>query len=103
MIRDPGGQGGDPTEAVDAMSAQVQDQEVFELPVINPWRQRPSREQVRFAIDLCRTELDMPQPTIDRIGEMSGYEVSRLIGSLKLMRAGRLRKAPRDRHWRLVL
>lgn len=84
----------------DAMNAQ--EREVFEPPVINPWRQPPSREQVRFAIDLCRTELPDPQATIDRLRTMSRYEVSNLIRSLKISRAQRLRKAPRSARWRLA-
>lgn len=91
-------------EAVGAMDTQAQEleQDAFELPVINPWRQRPSREKVRFAMDLCHTELSDPKATLDRLAAMSDYEVSNLIKSLKLMRAQRLRGAKRDRHWRLA-
>jgi hypothetical protein len=87
----------------DAMDAQALEKDVFEPPVVNPWRLPPSREQVRFATDLCQTELTLPQRTIDRFPTMSRYEMSTLIRSLKLMRAKRLRDQPRDRHWRLVL
>jgi hypothetical protein len=89
----------------DAMDAQMLDLEkdVFEPPVVSSWRLPPSREQVRYATDLCRSELEFPQRTIDRFATMSRYEMSNLIKSLKIMRAQRLRKAPRDRHWRLVL
>lgn len=81
------------------MDAQAQEMEkdVFEPPVINPWRRRPSAEAVAYATDLCRSELTAPQRTIDRFGEMSQREMSGLIVSLKAMRAQRLRDAPRRR------
>jgi hypothetical protein len=86
------------------MTTQAQETD-FELPVINPWRTRPSREQVRFALDLARSELGdaARAATVERIPQMSAYELSNLIKSLKVMRGQRLRKAPRDRTWRLRL
>lgn len=90
------------------MQAQELEKEPFELPVINPWRQPPtppSREQVRFAIDLCRSEL----PYADRVATIRTFEVmgaadmSELIDHLKDLRAARLarlrrlRRAPRGR------
>jgi hypothetical protein len=85
--------------------AQALEKDVFEPPMINPWRLPPSREQVRFAMDLCHTELSFPQRTIDSFSTMSRYEMSTLIRSLKVMRAQRLRGhgQKRDRNWRLVL
>lgn len=77
--------------------------DVRELPRINGWRQTPSREQVEYATDLCRSELPSPERTIERFDTMSRYEMSNLIRSLRIMRAKRLREAPRDRQWRLVL
>ena len=85
------------------MNAQEMDREVFEPPVINPWRLPPSREQKAFAADLCRSELPFPQRTIERFPTMSRYEMSNLIRSLKVMRAKRLAGQPRSRRWRLVL
>lgn len=82
--------------------AQELEKDVFEPPVISPWRQPPSREQVRFAMDLCHSELPFPQRTIDGFSTMSRYEMSGLIRSLKILRAQRLRGQKRDRHWRLV-
>jgi hypothetical protein len=89
---------------VSTVSTQELDKDAFEIPVINPWRHKPSREQVRFAMDLCHTELKPPadRETIDRLKTMSSYEVSTLIHSLKIMRAKRLRDAPRNRPFRLV-
>lgn len=92
-------------EAVDAMDAQTQqlEREAFQPPTVNPWRLPPSREQIRFATDLCRSELQFPQRTIDGFATMSRYEMSNLIRCLTVARAKRLRNAPRDRAWRLVL
>lgn len=75
----------------------------YEPPVVNSWRQPPSREQVRFAMDLCRSELPLPQRTIDGLTAMSRYEMSNLIRSLKVMRAQRLHGQKRDKRFRLVL
>jgi hypothetical protein len=86
-----------------AMDAQALEQEVFEPPVINSWRLPPSREQIRFATDLCLSELTLPQRTIERFPAMSRYEMSNLIRSLTIMRSRRQRSAPRDHNWRLVL
>lgn len=87
------------------MDAQAQELEndVYEPPVVNSWRLPPSREQTRYAKDLCLSELEFPQRAIERFPAMSRYEMSALIRSLKIMRAQRLRAQPRDRHWRLVL
>lgn len=84
------------------MRAQELEQDVYEPPVINPWRTRPSHEQIRFAIDLCHTELPEPQPVIESLRAMSGQQVSRLISGLTKLRAERLHKAPRSARWRLA-
>jgi hypothetical protein len=91
-------------EAVAAMDAQAQqlERDVFEPPVINPWRLPPSREQIRFATDLCRSELPLPQRTIDGFATMSRYEMSNLIRCLTVARARRVAAQPRNRSWRLV-
>lgn len=84
------------------MGAQVQEKEAFELPTVNPWRRPPtppSREQVRFAMDLCRTEL----PYADRVATVRTFSVmdsramSELIGQLKDVRAKRLARLRRTR------
>jgi hypothetical protein len=89
---------------MEPVDAEDLEREVFELPVINPWRHRPSREQIRFAMDLCHSELPAPSDaeTIARLRDMSSHEVSTLIRSLKISRAKRLRDAPRNRQWRLA-
>ncbi len=90
---------------MDASDARVRtlEMDVYELPLINGWRQVPSREQVAYATDLCNSELPFPERTINRFATMSRYEMSNLIRSLKIMRAARLKGQERNRRWRLVL
>lgn len=89
------------------MDAQTLEKDAFEPPVINPWRQkptwrRPSREQVRFAIDLCRSEL----PYAERVATVATFDildsqaVSELIDHLKNVRRERLRRLRRKRRTR---
>lgn len=74
------------------MDAQVQEKETFELPTINPYRRKPTREQVRFAMDLCRTELSYAEriATINTFATLDGREMSGLIDVLKDARSRRL-------------
>lgn len=92
-------------EGRDAMDAQMEllEREAFAPPVINPWRQAPTPAQVEYATDLCRSELTLPERTIDRFPTMSRAEMSALIRSLKAQRLERLKRAPRNCRWRLVL
>lgn len=85
------------TEAQDRLEADLV------RPFINPNRQAPSQEQIEYATDLCETELEFPQRTIDGFATMSRFEMSNLISNLRVMRVKRLRAQPRDRRWRLVL
>lgn len=83
----------------------IQEKDVFEPPTVNPWRRPPappSREQIRFAIDLCRSEL----PYADRVATIRTFSVldsqamSELIDRLKDVRGkrlARLRAARRPR------
>jgi hypothetical protein len=77
------------------MDAQVQERDVIEAPTVNPWRRPPTpptREQVRFATDLCRSEL----PYADRTATVRSFAtldiagMSELIEQLKDARARRL-------------
>jgi hypothetical protein len=90
-------------EAVGAM-AQVLEKDVFEPPVINPWRRRyrPSQEQVRFATDLCRTELAYAEriATVNTFAALDGQDMSELIERLKGVRAARLARLRRPRRTR---
>lgn len=74
------------------MDAQVQEKDAYELPTINPYRRKPSREQVRFAMDLCRTELPYAEriATLNTFSVLDSREMSGLIDGLKDARAKRL-------------
>jgi len=78
------------------MGAQVQDRDTYEPLTVNSWRPlrrlRPSREQVRFAMDLCRTELPYADrvATINTFDRLDGQDMSELIDRLKDVRARRL-------------
>jgi hypothetical protein len=76
-------------EAVSVMD--TLEQEIIDRPVVNPWLRSPSREQVRFALDLCRSELPYAerQGWIDEFPQMDSQEMSALIDRLKSLRAAR--------------
>jgi len=87
------------------MGAQVQEKETFEPLTVNPWRRPPappSREQVRFAMDLCRTELPYAErvATIRTFSELDSAAMSGLIDWLKDVRAQRLARLRRSRRHR---
>lgn len=88
------------------MNAQVQEKETFEPPTVNPWlrprRIRPSHEQVRFAMDLCRTELPYAEriDTLNTFAVLDGLAMSELIDRLKAVRAKRLARLRGRRHGR---
>ena len=79
------------------------EKDVFEPPVINSWRQSPTRDQVAYATDLCRSELPYAErvATIKTFPEMSSYAMSELIDELagvrrkRMARLRRLRRRPR--------
>lgn len=84
------------------MSAQVQEKETDEYwtpggVLLRP--RRPTREQVRFAMDLCRSEL----PYAERIDTINGFHtlnvqtMSTLIDRLKTLRAERMARLRRSR------
>ncbi len=66
--------------------------DVMQQPMINPWRQAPSREQVRYVTALCRSELPYAerQRTLASLPLLDGREVSALISELREVRARRL-------------
>lgn len=84
------------------MRAQELEKESFELPTINSWRQTPSREQVRFAMDLCRSEMPYAErtATIATFDSLDGRAMSDLIDQLievRRVRLARLRRSGRRR------
>lgn len=86
-------------EAVDAMDAQTLDNDVIDRPVINSWRRPPTREQIRYATDLCRSELPYAERvrTIRTFDVLDAFEVSALIERLRDVRARRLARLRRTR------
>lgn len=87
-------------EAVDAMDVQtLEKDEVNYRPVINSWARTPSREQIRYATDLCRSELPYAERvrTIRTFEVLDSHEVSALIERLRDVRAKRLARLRRAR------
>lgn len=87
------------------MDTQVQEKEAFEVPTVNPWRRPPlppTREQVRFAMDLCRSELPYSErvATIATFGVLDVGTMSELIDHLKDLRGKRLARLRRSRRGR---
>jgi hypothetical protein len=84
------------------MDTQTMDRDVVDRPVVDPWRRAPTRLQITYATDLCRSEL----PYAERVRTIATFEVldqqamSELIGELAAMRdrrMARLRRARRRR------
>jgi hypothetical protein len=82
------------------MSTRGLEKETVERPVVNPWRQKPSTDQVAYATDLCRSEL----PYAERVATIATFDaldrpaMSALIATLtdvRERRMARLRKARR--------
>lgn len=84
------------------MDVQELEKDAFEPPVINSWRTRPSREQIRFAIDLCRSELSYAERThtVASLAVMDRGEVSEVIDKLKDAREKRLTRLRSQRRRR---
>lgn len=85
-------------EAVDAVDA-VMEKDTIDRPVVNPWRQAPSREQVHYATSLCRSELPYAERvrTIETFGILDRQAMSALIGSLEQVRAVRMKRLRKTR------
>jgi len=87
------------------MDTQVLERDAFEPPVINSWRQGPSRdrgpsrEQVRYATDLCRSELPYAEriATIATFAVLDSQEMSELITELAGIRSQRMARLRRTR------
>ena len=78
------------------------EKDAFVPPQINSWAQGPSRDQVQYATDLCRSEL----PYADRVRTIATFPtldreaISELITELSAVRQARmarLRKGGRGR------
>lgn len=86
-------------EAVNPMDAQTLEKDVIDRPIVNPWRQTPTREQIRYATDLCRSELPYAERvrTIATFDVLDAREVSELISRLGELRARRMARLRRSR------
>jgi len=87
-------------EAVDAMDAQTLDRDVIDRPVVDSWRREPTASQIRYATDLCRSELPYAErvQTISTFEVLDSHEVSELIDRLKDVRAKRMARLRRAQH-----
>jgi hypothetical protein len=88
-------------EAVDAMDA-LMEKDTIDRPVINPWRQAPSREQIHYATSLCRSELSYADRvhTIETFPALDKQAMSELITGLEAVRAARMKRLRRTRRQR---
>ena len=86
-------------EAVYAMDATVVERDVIDRPVIDSWARTPTRAQIRYATDLCRSELPYAERvrTIRTFEVLDSHEVSALIERLRDVRAQRLARLRRAR------
>lgn len=81
------------------------EQDEHTRPVVNSWRRRPSADQVRYATDLCRSELAYADrvATIATFPALDSHAISELITELagvRNKRMARLRRAGRRRRTR---
>jgi hypothetical protein len=77
------------------------EKDTIETPVINSWRRtwKPSRDQIAYATDLCRSELPYAERvrTIRTIDVMNSGDISELIDRLAKVRKDRLARLRRTR------
>lgn len=78
------------------------EKDAFETPQINSWRQAPSRDQIHYATDLCRSELSYAERvrTIRTFPELDAKAMGELIDELaevRRKRMNRLRRTSRRR------
>jgi hypothetical protein len=73
------------------------EKDTIERPVIDSWRRTPSADQVRYATDLCRSELPYAERvrTIATFGALDSAAISELIDELAAVRAKRMRRLRR--------
>ncbi len=76
--------------------------EEFVPPVIDSWRRSPSAEQIRYATDLCRSELPYAErtATVATFPALDNQAISELISGLaevRRRRMARLRRRTRRR------
>ena len=81
------------------MSTRQLDRGTFEPPTVNPWRQKPTAEQARYATDLCRSELPYAErvATIESFAALDRPAMSALIAALAEVRDQRMARLRRAR------
>lgn len=74
------------------MSTRELDKDVLDRPVVNSWRAAPSARQLRYATDLCRTELPYAQrqAAIASFPALDAQAISALIDDLAAVRDRRM-------------
>lgn len=75
------------------------EKDTLDRPVINSWRQTPTRDQIAFATDLCRSELPYAerQATIATFPTLDSRAISELIDELRGVRDKRMKRLRRRR------
>lgn len=75
------------------------EKDTIERPVIDSWRRTPSAEQVRYATDLCRSELPYAERvrTIATFPALDSQAISELITELNRVRDRRMARLRRAR------
>jgi hypothetical protein len=78
------------------------EKDTFETPTINSWRKNPSRDQIAYATDLCRSELPYAerQATIATFTAMDSAAISALIDELREVRQRRMERLRKSRRAR---
>jgi len=80
------------------------EKDTIEQPVIDSWRRthKPTRDQIAFATDLCRSELPYAERvrTIRTFDVMDSGDISELIGRLCKVREARLERLRRAKRRR---
>jgi hypothetical protein len=72
-------------------------EDTFAPPVVNSWRRGPSADQIRYATDLCRSELPFAerQTTIATFPVLDSRGISDLIDELAEVRRKRMARLRR--------
>jgi hypothetical protein len=75
------------------------EKDTIERPVIDSWRRTPSANQVRYATDLCRSELPYAERvrTIATFPALDSQAISELITELNRVRDRRMARLRRTR------
>lgn len=77
-------------------------EDTFAPPVVNSWRRAPSADQIRYATDLCRSELSYAErvATVATFPVLDDRAISELITELAEVRRKRMARLRRSRRSR---